>query len=35
MRRWGISGFLLTVELNPKRDLVPQLAPFCDKVVKI
>ena len=35
MRRWGTSGFLLTVELNPKRDLVPQLAPFCDKVVRI
>jgi archaellum biogenesis ATPase FlaH len=35
MRRWGTSGFLLTVEMNPKRDLVPQLAPFCDKVVKI
>ena len=35
MRRWGTRGFLLTVELSPKRDLVPQLAPFCDKVVRI
>jgi archaellum biogenesis ATPase FlaH len=35
MRRWGTSGFLLTCEMNPKRDLVPTLAPFCDKVVKL
>lgn len=35
MRRWGTSGFLLTVEMNPKRDLVSQLAPFCDKVVRL
>lgn len=35
MRGWGTTGSLLTVEMNPKRDLVPQLAPFCDKVVKI
>jgi archaellum biogenesis ATPase FlaH len=35
MRRWGTTGSFLTVEMNPKRDLVPQLAPFCDKVVKI
>ena len=35
MRRWGTCGFLLTCEMNPKRDLVPTLAPFCDKVVKL
>ena len=35
MRRWGISGSLLTVEMNAERDVVSQLAPFCDKVLKI
>jgi KaiC/GvpD/RAD55 family RecA-like ATPase len=35
MRRWGTSGSLLTVEMNTERDIVSQLAPFCDKVVKI
>ncbi len=35
MRRWGASGSLLTVEMNAERDVVSQLAPFCDKVVKI
>lgn len=35
MRRWGTSGSLLTVEMNAERDVVSQLAPFCDKVVKI
>lgn len=35
MRRWGISGSLLTVEMNAERDVVSQLAPFCDRVVKI
>lgn len=35
MRRWGTSGILLTVEMNAERDVVSQLAPFCDKVVEI
>jgi len=35
MRRWGMSGSLLTVEMNAERDVVSQLAPFCDKVVRI
>lgn len=35
MRRWATSGSLLTVEMNAERDVVSQLAPFCDKVVKI
>lgn len=35
MRRWGTSGCLLTVEMNAERDVVLQLAPFCDKVVKL
>ncbi len=35
MRRWGTSGSLLTVEMSAERDVVSQLAPFCDKVVKI
>jgi KaiC/GvpD/RAD55 family RecA-like ATPase len=35
MRRWGASGSLLTVEMNAERDVVSQLAPFCDKVVRI
>ena len=35
MRRWNTSGSLLTVEMNVERDVVSQLAPFCDKVVKI
>jgi len=35
MRRWGTSGTLLTVEMNAEHDVVSQLAPFCDKVVKI
>ena len=35
MRRWNVSGSLLTVELNSEKDVVSQLAPFCDKVVKI
>jgi KaiC/GvpD/RAD55 family RecA-like ATPase len=35
MRRWNASGSLLTVEMNAERDVVSQLAPFCDKVVKI
>jgi hypothetical protein len=35
MRRWGASGSLLTVEMNAERDVVSQLAPFCDKVMKI
>ena len=35
MRRWNTSGSLLTVEMNAEKDVVSQLAPFCDKVVKI
>jgi len=35
MRRWNTSGSLLTVEMNSEKDVVSQLAPFCDKVVKI
>lgn len=35
MRRWGTAGSLLTVEMNVERDVVLQLAPFCDKVLKI
>jgi KaiC/GvpD/RAD55 family RecA-like ATPase len=35
MRRWNTSGSLLTVEMNAERDVVSQLAPFCDKVVKL
>jgi hypothetical protein len=35
MRRWNTSGSLLTVEMNAERDVVSQLAPFCDKVVKM
>lgn len=35
MRRWETSGLLLTVEMNAERDVVLQLAPFCDKVVRI
>jgi hypothetical protein len=35
MRRWNTQGSLLTVEMNTERDVVSQLAPFCDKVVKI
>jgi archaellum biogenesis ATPase FlaH len=35
MRRWGTSGTLLTVDMNAERDVVSQLAPFCDKVVKL
>jgi hypothetical protein len=28
-------GSLITVETNSERDVVSQLSPFCDKVVKI
>jgi len=35
MRRWNTSGSLLTVEMNTEKDVVFQLAPFCDKVVRI
>jgi class 3 adenylate cyclase len=35
MRSWNSSGSLMTVETNSERDLVSQLSPFCDKVVKI
>jgi len=35
MRRWDTQGSLLTVEMNAEKDVVSQLAPFCDKVVKI
>ena len=35
MRRWNTSGSLLTVEMNTEKDVVSQLAPFCDKVVRI
>lgn len=35
MRRWNTPGSLVTVETNSERDVVSQLAPFCDKVVKI
>ncbi len=35
MRRWNTSGSLFTVEMNAEKDVVSQLAPFCDKVVKI
>ncbi len=35
MRRWNTSGSLLTVEMNAEKDVVSQLAPFCDKVVKL
>jgi KaiC/GvpD/RAD55 family RecA-like ATPase len=35
MRSWNSSGSLITVETNSERDVVSQLPPFCDKVVKI
>jgi hypothetical protein len=35
MRRWNTAGSLLTVEMNSERDVVSQMAPFCDKVVKM
>jgi hypothetical protein len=35
MRRWNTSGSLFTVEMNAEKDVVSQLAPFCDKVVKM
>lgn len=35
MRSWNSSGSLITVETNSERDLVSQLSPFCDRVVKI
>jgi hypothetical protein len=35
MRRWNTPGSLLTVEMNTERDVVSQLVPFCDKVVKL
>lgn len=35
MRRWNTAGTLLTVEMNAERDVVSQMAPFCDKVMKI
>jgi hypothetical protein len=35
MRRWNTPCSLLTVEMNTERDVVSQLAPFCDKVVKL
>jgi hypothetical protein len=35
MRRWNTQGSLLTVEMNAEKDVVSQLAPFCDKVVKL
>jgi hypothetical protein len=35
MRRWNTAGSLLTVEMNAEKDVISQLAPFCDKVVKI
>ncbi len=35
MRRWSASGSLLTVDTNAERDVVSQIAPFCDKVVKL
>jgi KaiC/GvpD/RAD55 family RecA-like ATPase len=35
MRSWNSAGSLLTVETNSERDVVSQLSPFCDKVVKI
>jgi class 3 adenylate cyclase len=35
MRSWNSSGSLITVETNSERDVVSQLSPFCDKVVKI
>jgi KaiC/GvpD/RAD55 family RecA-like ATPase len=35
MRRWNTAGSLLTVEMNAEKDVVSQLAPFCDKVVKL
>lgn len=35
MRRWNTSGSLLTVEMSSEHGVVSQLAPFCDKVVKI
>jgi len=35
MRRWGMACSLLSVEMNAERDVVSQLAPFCDKVVKL
>jgi hypothetical protein len=35
MRSWNSSGSLMTVETNSERDVVSQLSPFCDKVVRI
>ncbi len=35
LRRWDTTGTLLTVDMNAERDVVSQLAPFCDKVVKL
>jgi len=35
MRSWNSSGSLIMVETNSERDVVSQLSPFCDKVVKI
>jgi len=35
MRSWNSSGSLITVETNSERDVVSQLSPFCDKVVKM
>jgi KaiC/GvpD/RAD55 family RecA-like ATPase len=35
MRRWGLSGSLLTVDTDTERELVSQIAQFCDKVVRI
>ena len=35
MRSWNSSGSLITVETNSERDVVSQLSPFCDKVIRI
>lgn len=35
MRSWNSSGLLMTVETNSERDVVSQLSPFCDKVIRI
>ena len=35
MRRWNSAGSLLAIDTNSEREVVSQLAPFCDKVVKL
>jgi len=35
LRSWNSSGLLMTVETNSERDVVSQLSPFCDRVIRI